>query len=219
MLFISSPFRTHDLRPRSPLSEPVRRPTATLGSSLAMTTHIALLRGINVGSHKRIAMAELRELLAELGYGGVRTLLQSGNVVMSAEAQPAELASELEREIAGRFSVQTPVVVRTREELAAVVALNPLRDVADDPKRYQVSFLSAEPAPEAVRAIAAVDVEPERLVHVGREIYAWHPDGIHTSPLAKLLTDKRLGVVATARNWNTTTKLLEMASEHEDRME
>jgi uncharacterized protein (DUF1697 family) len=177
------------------------------------TNYVALLRGINVGAHKRIAMAELRELLVELGYGGARTLLQSGNVVVSAKAQPAELASELEHEIAARFSVQTPVVVRTREELAAVVALNPLRDVAADPKRYQVSFLSAEPAPEAMKAIAAIDVEPESFVHVGREIYAWHPEGVHTSSLAKLLSDKRLGVVATARNWNTTTKLLELAQE------
>ncbi|MGA9876124.1 MAG: DUF1697 domain-containing protein [Solirubrobacteraceae bacterium] len=180
-----------------------------------MSIKIAFLRGINVGSHNRIPMAELRDLLADIGYGGARTLLQSGNVVVSTEAQPAELASELEREIAGRFNVQTPVVGRTREELAAVVALNPLRELAGDPKRYQVSFLSAEPAPEAVHAIAAIDIEPESFVHVGREIYAWHPEGIHTSPLAKLLTDKRLGVTATARNWSTVTKLLELAMEHE----
>ena len=178
-----------------------------------MAVKIVLLRGINLGAHNRIAMAELRQLLAELGYGQARTLLQSGNVVMSTEAQPAELARELEREIADRFDVDTPVVVRTREELAAVLARDPLGDVADDPKRYQVSFLSAEPAAEAVRALAAVDVAPERFVLVGREIYAWHPDGIHTSSLAKLLSDKRLGVVATARNWNTATKLLELAQQ------
>jgi uncharacterized protein (DUF1697 family) len=160
-------------------------------------------------------MAELRELLANLGYADVRTLLQSGNVVLSSEARADELTRELESEIAGRFGVQTPVVVRSREQLAAVVALDPLRDVADDAKRYQVSFLSAEPAHEALRAIAAVDFAPERFVHVGREIYAWHPEGIHNSPLAKLLCDKHLGVTATARNWNTTAKLLELAQELE----
>jgi uncharacterized protein (DUF1697 family) len=180
-----------------------------------MTTQIALLRGINVGAHKRIAMADLRKLLTELGYGDVRTLLQSGNVVLTADAKPDDLASELEREIAAKLGVKTPVVVRTRKELAAVVARDPLGDVADQPKLYQVSFLSAKPDSETMGEIAAVDVEPERYVHVGREIYAWHPAGIQRSPLAKLLSDKQLGVVATARNWNTTVKLLDLAGEHE----
>jgi uncharacterized protein (DUF1697 family) len=180
-----------------------------------MTTQVALLRGINVGSHNRIAMADLRKLLTGLGYGDARTLLQSGNVVLSAEGKPEDLASELEGEIAAKLGVHTPVVVRTRKELAAVVARDPLGDVVDQPKLYQVSFLSAKPDSKAMGEIAAVDIEPERFVHVGREIYAWHPGGIQRSPLAKLLSDKRLGVIATARNWNTTVKLLELANEHE----
>jgi uncharacterized protein (DUF1697 family) len=180
-----------------------------------MPSQIAFLRGINVGSHNRIAMADLRGLLAELGYGDARTLVQSGNIVLTAEIAPDELARELEGEIAGRFGVQTPVVVRTRDELAKVVALDPLGDVADQHKLYQVSFLSEQPDPEAMRKIAEVDVAPERFVQEGREIYAWHPDGIHSSRLARLLTDKRLGVTVTARNWKTTTKLLEMADELE----
>jgi uncharacterized protein (DUF1697 family) len=180
-----------------------------------MTAQVALLRGINVGSHNRVPMADLRELLAELGYRDARTLVQSGNIVLSAELAPDELAGELERAIADRFGVRTPVLVRTREELARVVALDPLGDVAREHKLYQVSFLSAEPDPGTVRKIAEVDFGPERFVHVGREIYAWHPGGIHSSRLARMLSDKRLGVVATARNWKTTTKLLEMADELE----
>jgi uncharacterized protein (DUF1697 family) len=180
-----------------------------------MSTQVALLRGINVGAHNRVPMADLRGLLAELGYRDARTLVQSGNIVLSAELSPEGLAAELEGAIAGRFGVQTPVVVRTREELAAVVALDPLADVADEHKLYQVSFLSAEPDPTAVTKIAQEDFAPERFVHVGREIYAWHPGGIHSSRLARMLSDKRLGVVATARNWKTTTKLLEMADELE----
>ena len=179
-----------------------------------MAAQIALLRGINVGSHNRIPMAELRDLLAELGYSDARTLVQSGNIVLSAELAPDKLAAELERAIAGKFGVQTPVVVRTREELAAVVALDPLCDIAEEHKLYQVSFLSAKPAKTAIDKLAGADVEPERFEHSGREIYAWHPNGIHSSPLAKLLSEKRLGVVATARNWNTTLKLLELANEH-----
>jgi uncharacterized protein (DUF1697 family) len=180
-----------------------------------MATQIALLRGINVGAHNRIPMAELRNLLAKLGYPGARTLVQSGNIVLNAELAPDKLAAELERAITGRFGVQTPVVVRTRDELAEVVALDPLGDVADEHKLYQVSFLSAEPDPEAVAKLAQDDFAPECFVQVGREIYAWHPDGIHNSRLARMLSDKRLGVVATARNWKTTTKLLEMADELE----
>ncbi|MFZ1925649.1 MAG: DUF1697 domain-containing protein [Solirubrobacteraceae bacterium] len=178
-----------------------------------MTAQIALLRGINVGAHNRIPMADLRELLAELGYPDARTLVQSGNIVLSAELAPEELAAELERAIVGKFGVQTPVVVRTREELVAVVELDPLGDVAQEHKLYQVSFLSAEPDLEAVARIMQEDFEPECFVQVGREIYAWHPNGIHNSRLARMLSDKRLGVVATARNWKTTTKLLEMADE------
>ncbi len=180
-----------------------------------MAVKIALLRGINVGSHNRIAMAGLRELLASLGYSDARTLVQSGNIVLTAAVSSEQLARKLELEIAGKFGVETPVIVRTREELAAVVALDPLGDVADQNKLYQVSFLSAQPDSQALSKIAEVDVAPERFVHVGREIYAWHPEGIHSSRLARLLTDKRLGVTATARNWKTTTKLLEMADELE----
>ncbi|HTA16068.1 MAG TPA: DUF1697 domain-containing protein [Solirubrobacteraceae bacterium] len=181
-----------------------------------MPAQIALLRGINVGSHNRIPMAELRDLLSELGYGDARTLVQSGNIVLSSDASPEQLERKLEQEIAGRFGVETPVIVRTRDELAAVVERDPWGDLAaDQPKLYQVSFLSEEPDPEAMRNITAVEVSPERLVLVGREIYAWHPGGIQRSKLARLLSDKRLGVTATARNWNTTTKLLEMADELE----
>jgi uncharacterized protein (DUF1697 family) len=180
-----------------------------------MSTHIVLLRGVNVGAHNRVAMGELREHLSGLGYGDVRTLLQSGNVVLQADVSPERLARDIAGEVEARFEVRSPVVVRTREQLAAVVALDPLRDVVENDKLYQVSFLSGEPSAEAIEKLAGADIEPERFVHSGREIYAWHPEGIHSSPLARLLSDKRLGVTATARNWSTTVKLLELASEHE----
>ena len=111
------------------------------------------------------------------------------------------------------FGLDIRVVVRTRDELAAVVERNPLADVADDPKRYQVSFLSAEPDPDAVGRLATAAVSPERLVHVGREIYTWHPNGIGRSKLAAGLTAPALGVTATVRNWKTVTTLLEIATD------
>jgi uncharacterized protein (DUF1697 family) len=176
--------------------------------------HIALLRGINLGARNRVPMPALRELLAERGYEDPRTLLQSGNVLVSSRKRPDGVARELEALIAERFGVDIPVVVRSRDELAAVVDGNPLAGVPTDPKRFQVSFLSAAPEPSVVMALEAADLEPERLAVRGREIYVWHAAGIQRSPAAKLLTDAKLGVTATARNWNTVTKLLELAGEN-----
>jgi uncharacterized protein (DUF1697 family) len=92
-----------------------------------------------------------------------------------------------------------------------VIERDPLGDVVDNPSRYQVSFLAAKPSARAVRELEAADVAPERVVVGGKEIYAWHPGGLQRSPLAKLLTERKLGVSATARNWNTVTKLLALA--------
>ena len=178
-----------------------------------MATHVALLRGINLGPHRRVAMGELREVLSALGYADVRTLLQSGNVVLTSRSSPRTLERELATAIAEHLGVETDVVVRTREDLAEAVDRNLLRDVADNPKRYQVSFCSAVPDAAVVREIEATDVAPEAVAFAGREIYTWHPNGIIRSPLLKLLDERRLGVTATARNWNTVTKLLALASE------
>lgn len=158
-------------------------------------------------------MGELRSLLEGLGYEDVRTLLQSGNVVLNSAKKPAGVAREISEAVAEEFGVESVVIVRSRAELADVVKRNPFEKVVKDPKRFQVSFLSAKPKAAVVKELAAVDVAPERVEFSGREIYAWHPDGIQRSPLVKLISDKRLGVTATARNWNTVTKLLELADE------
>ena len=176
-----------------------------------VTRQVALLRGINVGGRRRVAMAELREALADLSHEDVRTLGQSGNVVLTSDAAPDELGTALEDAMASRLGVDARVVVRTRDELADVVARDPLAGVWDDPRRYQVSFLSAAPDAEVVQGLLAADVAPERLAVARRELYAWHPGGIQRSPLAALLTDRRLGVTATARNWSTVTGLLALA--------
>ncbi|MBV9606555.1 MAG: DUF1697 domain-containing protein [Solirubrobacterales bacterium] len=176
------------------------------------TSKILLLRGINLGPHKRVAMPELRAALTEAGFADVRTYVQSGNVVLASRASPAKVGAEAERVIAERFGFDVDVIVRTADELADVVARNPLADVAVDPKRYQVSFLDAEPDPAALEKIAALKAEPERLVAIGRELYAWHPDGIGRSKMWNKLAGAGLGVRATARNWTTVTTLLEMAS-------
>ena len=178
---------------------------------MAATRQIVLLRGINVGGHRRVAMADLRALLNRLGYEDVQTLLQSGNVVLTSGVRADRLERQLEEQLEDEFGLDIQVVVRTRDELADVIERNPLAAVATDPARYVVSFLSAAPAASVARELAGIDVPPEQFVVSGRELYAWYPNGINKSQLMKLLSEKRLGVTATARNWNTVTKLLALA--------
>ncbi|HEY6522777.1 MAG TPA: DUF1697 domain-containing protein [Solirubrobacteraceae bacterium] len=172
---------------------------------------VIMLRGINLGPARRVPMADLRALFGEAGYGDVRTYVQSGNVVLESTAKPADLEREVAKLISERFGFDVPVVVRTARQLAAVVKLNPLGDVADDPKRYQVSFLTEKPSPDVVTALREAAAESERVAFHGREIYAWHPEGVARSKLWNALAGKGLGVTATARNWTTVTTLLEMA--------
>jgi uncharacterized protein (DUF1697 family) len=178
-----------------------------------MPTHIALLRGINLGSRNRIAMPALREALAEAGFEDVRTYVQSGNVVLSSRKKPDAVARELRKLVEKRFGLELHVAVRTRAELAKVVQRDPLGKVAKDPKRYQVTFLAKRPSAAVKRALEAAVVEPEQLAVHGREVYAWHPKGVARSKLWSLLAGPKLGVGATSRNWTTVTKLLELADE------
>jgi uncharacterized protein (DUF1697 family) len=178
-----------------------------------MARYIVLLRGVNLGARNRVAMPELREALEDAGFEDVKTYLQSGNVVLSSKAAAKRVARECERLIAERFGLDVKVMVRARAELAEIVNRNPLGKVAQNPKRYQVSFLDAKPDPKAVRTLSDAAVAPERVAHVGRELYAWHPDGVGRSKLAALLAGAGLGVTATARNWTTVTKLLAIADE------
>jgi uncharacterized protein (DUF1697 family) len=174
---------------------------------------VVLLRGINLGSRNRVAMPALRETFTRAGFEDVRTYLQSGNVVLASGSSPEELAAQCERLIADAFGLEVSVLVRTREELSEIVRLNPLRDVAVNPKRYQVTFLAAELDRRELEKLAALCATSERLVAAGRELYAWHPDGVARSRLWARLASQSLGVTATARNWTTVTSLLEMASE------
>jgi uncharacterized protein (DUF1697 family) len=172
---------------------------------------VVLLRGINLGSHNRIAMPKLRELLDGAGFDDVGTYVQSGNVVLTSGASPATVARTCRRLIAEELGLEIDVVVRTRNELATVVRRNPLGDVAVDPKRYQVSFLDRKPPSAVLDKLEAAAAPQERFAAIGREIYAWHPGGVARSKLWALLAGRGLGVTATARNWTTVTKLLELA--------
>ncbi len=166
-----------------------------------------LLRGINLGPTKRISMPALREALTEAGFTGVGTYLQSGNVVLRTQLGAETLARTCEKVISSEFGAEVAVVVRTAAELVEVVDCDPLDGAANDPKRYQVTFLSAEPDPELIERIGSAAIECERLVAIGREIYASHPDGIGRSKLALKIGALKDG---TSRNWTTVLALLEM---------
>ena len=157
-------------------------------------------------------MQVLRAALAQAGFDDVRTYVQSGNIVLGSGERADAVTRKVQRVIADEFGLDIAVVTRTRAQLAKVVERNPLARVAKDPKRYQVSFLDAKPPRDVVRRLEEAADENERVVVAGREVYAWHPDTIARSKLWALLAGQSLGVTATARNWTTVTKLLELAT-------
>ena len=171
--------------------------------------YVALLRGINVGSHRRIPMPRLREVLTDRGYGDVRTLIASGNIVLDSDASEDELAGDVSRAIQAEFGFDVPVVVRTAGELDAVLAADPFGAVATDTSRYSVTFLPVTPAADRVAALPAA--EGGEYAVLGRELYLWLPDGMAVSAMAKWPWDRLLGVAGTNRNWNTVAKLAELA--------
>ena len=174
---------------------------------------MALLRGVNLGANRRLAMADLRKWLGDLGYGQVRTHLQSGNAVFTSDKPAATVAREIEERIGQETGSSVPCLIRTNEELRKVLDADPFAGVATDPARYVVAFLSDRPAKPRLATLDPAAFEPERW-HIGdREIYLWHPNGIHDSKLSRELSERNLGVVATARNWNTVRKLAELSVE------
>ena len=192
-----------------------------------MASHVALLRGINVGGRNKVPMAELREVAAALGHTEVATYIQSGNVLFStAETDNAKLAAALESAIEDRFGLWSPVVVLSRDELAAVLSANPYAD-EPNPRLVHVVFLNADPPPDlsdriaAVVSAAAAKGSRDTVQASGRALYVHTPDGFGRSELAqnlfKLVTpparQKKPSLAATARNWATATRLLSLCEE------
>jgi uncharacterized protein (DUF1697 family) len=174
-----------------------------------MTTsrQVALLRGINVGRAKRVAMADLRALVEGLGYGDVRTLLNSGNVVFTAPgAASSNAAARIEESLATRLGIPARVIVLTAGELAAIVADNPLLEIADDPSRLLVAVLNDRKDRKRLEPLLKQDWAPDVLALGKRVAYLWCCDGILASPLAEAI-GRLLKDAATTRNWATILKL------------
>ncbi|GAA3273688.1 DUF1697 domain-containing protein [Dactylosporangium vinaceum] len=173
--------------------------------------HVALLRGINVGSSRRIAMQRLREIFAELGHPDAVTHLQSGNVIFGATAAGADdLATRLEAAIEAEFRLRVRVLVRSRDDLAAVVAGNPMPERTADPARLLVAFLSEAPLVHTTNALGPAAFFGADFAVRGRETYLFCPETVKMTLLSGDVWEKSLAVTATLRNWNTVTRLASM---------
>jgi uncharacterized protein (DUF1697 family) len=173
-----------------------------------MTTYVALLRGINVGTAKRVSMATLKKLATDLGYGDVRTHLNSGNLILTADQSAEEVVRALEQGIEQTFGLHSDVVVRTAERLAEVVRDNPYPD--GDPSRVTIAFL-AGPAPAGVaERLAAMAAEEEPFSVRPLEVYVHYGHGQAGSALAAKFA-ATVGVSATVRNLRTVTTLADLS--------
>jgi uncharacterized protein (DUF1697 family) len=169
--------------------------------------HVALIRGINVGKAKRVAMSDLRALVEDLGYRDVRTLLNSGNVLFTVPAsERKDPATRIEKAITARLGISARVTVLTGEELADVVARNPFGRVADDPSRLLVTVLIDPEHRKRLLPLARQEWVPELLSVGARAAYLWCPQSMLESRLF-MAVSRLLGDGATTRNWATMTKL------------
>jgi uncharacterized protein (DUF1697 family) len=198
-----------------------------------MPSHLALLRGINVGGRNKVPMADLREVVTSLGHTGVSTYIQTGNVLLDAagagEGKPdtVKLAAELEAAIEDRFGIWASVVVLTAGELAGVLAGNPFAD-EPNPKLVHVVFMNTEPPNDLLERIAASESAAtakgsrDTAQAAGRALFLHTPDGYGNSDLAQAVfkiiatpaRNSKHGLAATARNWATATKLLSLCEEN-----
>ena len=174
---------------------------------MTIQQQVVLLRGINVGRAKRIAMADLRKLLTDLGYTEVRTLLNSGNVVLGAErVAPAEPALRIEEALVLKLGVAARATVLDAAQFNAIIAENSLRALADDPSKLLVSVLNNPADGARLAPLLGRDWAPEALAAGSRAAYLWCPAGILASRAGAAL-DALLGDAVTSRNWSTMSKL------------
>jgi uncharacterized protein (DUF1697 family) len=177
------------------------------------TTYAALLRGINVGGSRKVPMAALRTLMEGLGYGGVRTYLQSGQAVFSSDHGDEEsLTEELAGAIEKQFGFTVDVIVRDHAYLKAVAEACPFPAADLEAKQLHVTYFSAPVTPGRFAGIDQAAHLPEEFRLGDRVLYLYAPDGLGRSKLADQLSRPRVtkGLIATTRNWNTVLKLVEM---------
>ena len=176
-----------------------------------MPRYVALLRGINLGRNKRIAMADLRALLTGLGYTDVRTHLNSGNAVLTGDdSAPAEHAERIETAITAELGLDVRCVVLTDDELRVIVDGHPFPDVATNGSRMMAHVLAVSPDQALLADHDPVGLDPDNARLGERVIYQWCPDGVLAAPPVGGFAEKHLRVPVTARNWNTISKLVQL---------
>jgi uncharacterized protein (DUF1697 family) len=175
-----------------------------------VTRYAALLRGINVGGHNPLRMPLLQDIAAGLGYAAPTTYLQSGNLAFTSRKSERRVAAELHDAIIERAAIDIPVIVRTHAELVAAVEANPLGEPENDALVF-VTYC-AHPVGDALDGLDRASYLPEWFGVVGREIYAWLPDGAHQARLTQALWERRTRGVATTRNWRTARALVDLTS-------
>ena len=180
-----------------------------------MKTYIALLRGINVGGNKKVSMAELRQVLEDLGFEDVQTILQSGNVVFKTPPRDqGKLEEHLQSATRERLGVSIDYIVRDAKQLTAVIAVNPFPGMAkDDPSHLVVMFMKQAIDLNAIDPLQSKITGREVIKGSGTELYITYPDGIGTSKLTGQVIEKHFSVRGTARNWNTVLKLADKAQD------
>jgi len=182
---------------------------------------VALLRGINVGGHNKVAMADLRDIAAELGYADVSTYIQSGNLVFAADGEDtAKLAAALERRIAERLGIRPAVVVISAAELARLIEANPFPD-EPNPRLVHAVLRNTDLGESGLAAVATATASArasgsrDEAVVIGRTLFLHTPDGFGRSELAARLVASAANAGGTARNWATVTKLMAMLGDGE----
>jgi uncharacterized protein (DUF1697 family) len=178
-----------------------------------MPVYICMLRGINVGAHKRMKMEELRASCESVGFQKVKTYIQSGNVIFqAARVSTAAVSKKIEEQIVSDFGFSVDVISRSREEMNKIIQGNPLlKEAGIDPTKLHVTFLWDSPTPGALKKLQALTLAPDRARCLGKEIYFYFPNGVSGTSLWKHPLDRVLSVTGTMRNWNTVNRLFEMA--------
>jgi len=177
-------------------------------------TYICFLRGVNVGGNKMLKMAELKALFDSLKLRDAKTYLQSGNVVFrSDEPDRTALIRRIEEGIRKKSGMEVKVILRTMDELRKVIAANPLAPDNRNPSALLVAFLASPIAEKGKATLTSLKIGSEEIEFGEGEIYMYFPENMARSKLAAALTEKKVGVNVTARNWNTVNALLKMAEE------
>ena len=179
-----------------------------------MTTYISILRGINVGGHRKIIMAELRKMYELLGFSQIKSYIQSGNVVFKTNQKMSshELESLLEKSIKETFGHEVPVLIRTSEEWKMAIKTNPFFTKEANTDKLFITFLSQSPSTALKEELSSMDFSPDQLKIIDKCVYLYCERKYHETKMTHSIIERKLKVKATARNWKTIMKISALSS-------